>query len=246
MDETIGERLRRLRRKNDMTQVDVAKKLGVAQNTYSQYEIGISKPPHEILIAIADIFGVTTDELLGVTPSRGRVATAAPKKSKAFEPVPTTGKIPVIGLAAAKGFDPSLGAIDELLGDSDEFIPYFDKNPEGVFGVKIVGDSMRPILMNGDIIIVRCELPKTGFICLANHRKDGIVCKRWYWRKGVIRMDSINETSGKTYKWTKDQYMAEQPVIWVFLVESMIRKNYFSTAVVVDEPGEDKPQGNNP
>lgn len=60
--------LKAIRIKKHLTQADVANYLGIARNTYTQYEQGLHKIPPEILCKLADFFGVTVDELLGRTP----------------------------------------------------------------------------------------------------------------------------------------------------------------------------------
>lgn len=58
-------RIREMRKANQMSQGDLAKKLGVAQNTLSTWEIGRHEPDNDALIKIADLFGVSIDYLLG-------------------------------------------------------------------------------------------------------------------------------------------------------------------------------------
>lgn len=60
--------LKSIRIKKHLTQADVASYLGIARNTYTQYEQGLHKVPPEILCKLADFFGVSVDELLGRTP----------------------------------------------------------------------------------------------------------------------------------------------------------------------------------
>ena len=60
----IGENLRRLRRAADMTQEQLADKLGVAYQSVSRWENGTTYPDMEFLPVLAGIFGVTVDELL--------------------------------------------------------------------------------------------------------------------------------------------------------------------------------------
>lgn len=59
--------LKTIRIKKHLTQADVASYLGIARNTYTQYEQGLHKIPPEILCKLADLFNVTVDELLGRT-----------------------------------------------------------------------------------------------------------------------------------------------------------------------------------
>lgn len=66
----IGENLRRLRRAADMTQEQLADKLGVAYQSVSRWENGTTYPDMEFLPVLAGIFGVTVDELLGCEESK--------------------------------------------------------------------------------------------------------------------------------------------------------------------------------
>ncbi|MDD7142822.1 helix-turn-helix domain-containing protein [Bariatricus sp. HCP28S3_A7] len=54
-----------LRQDNDYTQEYVAKYLGVAQNTYSQYESDKRPIPLEYIVALCDLYEVSADYLLG-------------------------------------------------------------------------------------------------------------------------------------------------------------------------------------
>ena len=47
-----------------MRQADVAKLLGIGVRTYQYYESDEHRPDYEMLIALADFFGVSTDYLL--------------------------------------------------------------------------------------------------------------------------------------------------------------------------------------
>ena len=57
--------LKNLRKEFDLTQNQIAQKLHISQQTYSDYENCKTEPTGEILIEIANLFGVSTDELLG-------------------------------------------------------------------------------------------------------------------------------------------------------------------------------------
>lgn len=54
----------RLRRSPRMSQAMLAKKLGVTQKSITRYETAKNLPPAHILLAMADYFGFTTEELL--------------------------------------------------------------------------------------------------------------------------------------------------------------------------------------
>ena len=53
-----------LRQDNDYTQEYVAKYLGVAQNTYSQYESDKRPIPLEYIVTLCDLYEVSADYLL--------------------------------------------------------------------------------------------------------------------------------------------------------------------------------------
>ena len=64
MKQTIGEFLATLRRANGFTQQEVADKLGISNRTLSAWERGTAMPDILLLPAIADLYGVTVDEIL--------------------------------------------------------------------------------------------------------------------------------------------------------------------------------------
>ena len=61
------ENIRNLRIDNGYPQRKIAQILGVNQNTYSQYEIGVLNYSVEALEKLADFYGVSVDYLLGRT-----------------------------------------------------------------------------------------------------------------------------------------------------------------------------------
>ena len=72
----LGRRMRKLREENKISQVDMAKELGMAQNAIFRYETGKSFPNYETLVFYADKFGVTLDWLCGRTEVRGVLGAA--------------------------------------------------------------------------------------------------------------------------------------------------------------------------
>lgn len=61
------ENIRSIRIDKGYTQTQIAEVLGISQNTYSQYEIGILNYPVDAVVKLADFYGVSTDYLLGRT-----------------------------------------------------------------------------------------------------------------------------------------------------------------------------------
>ncbi|MDT2749608.1 helix-turn-helix transcriptional regulator [Streptococcus parauberis] len=63
--ESIGERLRFLRKTKNVTQEEVSKCLSIGQGTYSRWEKGTLEPCLNHVVKLSKYFGITTDEILG-------------------------------------------------------------------------------------------------------------------------------------------------------------------------------------
>lgn len=63
----IFKNIRALREDRDIKQREIAEYLGVSQNTYSQYENGIIAYTDQVLIKLADFYGVSIDYLMDRT-----------------------------------------------------------------------------------------------------------------------------------------------------------------------------------
>jgi transcriptional regulator with XRE-family HTH domain len=61
----IGTLIKTLRKKRGLTQVNLAKKLGMTQKAVCDYERGTAKPSRERLPKLSAILGISVDELLG-------------------------------------------------------------------------------------------------------------------------------------------------------------------------------------
>ncbi len=63
-------RMRELRQDNDLSQKKIADMLGVAQTTYSQYELYKRPMPIEYLIALCKYYHVSSDYMLGLSDKK--------------------------------------------------------------------------------------------------------------------------------------------------------------------------------
>ncbi len=66
----IKTNLRKLRREKDFTQVFVQMKTGIDQSMLSKYETGERLPPIDVLLLLADFYGVSLDYILCRTEKR--------------------------------------------------------------------------------------------------------------------------------------------------------------------------------
>lgn len=60
----FSQRIKQLRKDKHMTQAQVAARIGVTASMVSSYETDIRLPSYEVMVQIADLFGVTVDYLL--------------------------------------------------------------------------------------------------------------------------------------------------------------------------------------
>ena len=65
---TIGEKIKQLRKQNDLTQEKLADYLCVSYQAVSKWECGLSSPDLALIVPLAKLLHVTTDELLGAVP----------------------------------------------------------------------------------------------------------------------------------------------------------------------------------
>ena len=72
----IGEKIVFLRRKKGITQAELADQLHFTRQAVSNWERGITEPDAHTLSVIAAYFGISTDELLGISPERQSYASA--------------------------------------------------------------------------------------------------------------------------------------------------------------------------
>lgn len=62
----IAERIKFLREAKELTQTELAKRLGITRSSVNAWEMGISVPSTQYIVELANIFSVSTDYLLGV------------------------------------------------------------------------------------------------------------------------------------------------------------------------------------
>lgn len=67
----FGNTSKTLRLRENMTQAQLAQKLGLTKSVISAYETGLRLPSYDVLIHISKIFKVSTDYLLGVESQQG-------------------------------------------------------------------------------------------------------------------------------------------------------------------------------
>jgi transcriptional regulator with XRE-family HTH domain len=68
----LGQRIRALRERDGMSQAALARQLGASINAINMLEVGSTRAPHiDRLIALADLFHVSLDYLVGLSDDPG-------------------------------------------------------------------------------------------------------------------------------------------------------------------------------
>lgn len=81
---TIGQKIVKLRTASDISQEQLAETLGVSRQSVSKWEMDQALPQIDKVLQLAELFGVTTDELLQDKIDLTRAPKGAPRKNKYF------------------------------------------------------------------------------------------------------------------------------------------------------------------
>ena len=79
----LSQRIRELRLSKRMSQVELAKLLGVSKQSVSNWENDNIQPSIEMLLKIAEVFSVSTDYLLGLKQSASLNVDGLPEEAVA-------------------------------------------------------------------------------------------------------------------------------------------------------------------
>jgi transcriptional regulator with XRE-family HTH domain len=91
-NETLGERLARIRKERGYTQVELAERIGTIQSLVSDYEVDRLRLSAEMAVRFALALGVTTDELLH--PKAKKAANGKKPSRKVMRRVEQIEKLP--------------------------------------------------------------------------------------------------------------------------------------------------------
>ena len=119
----FAENLIELRKLNNLSQEELAEKLGVTRQTISKYETGESLPDIEKCALLADIFEVSVDDMINYDKKENMGVNIAPKGKHIFGMVKVgdKGQI-VIPAKARKIFNINPGDNLIVLGDEGQGI----------------------------------------------------------------------------------------------------------------------------
>lgn len=155
----FGNRIKKLRIENNLTQEELGKKLNVGKSTVANYESGYSEPEGEKISKLASIFNVSIDYLLGNnnedSASNLHIDTYIAQQGKLLK-------------------KENFGYF--IFNFSENTI--LNKNKE-YFAFKSQDDSMLPLLGNGDIAILeKTDTYENGNTCLISLDNESILIRK--------------------------------------------------------------------
>ena len=220
---TSTERINQIMKERNLRQVDVLNMAKPYQEKYnikfykshlSQYVNGKSKPDNEKIFLLAKVFEVSEAWLLGYDVPRNKITEENNENNKSSQGI----KIAVLGTVPA-GIP--IAAVEDIL-DYEE-IPKSWENQGEFFGLKIKGDSMMPILTNGDVVIVRKQTTAdNGDTVIAMVNGYDATCKRYERSNNGIML--IPNNSSYTPTFYTNEEIESLPVTIIGKVVELRRK----------------------
>lgn len=174
----FADNLLNLMNESGINTIELGKILGVSDESISNWKKGKSVPKIDVALKIANYFGVSLDELLGKPLNTERII-----------------QIPLVGAVNAGFFS---------IENEEEWKNRFcsismrllqGRNQKECVALEVVGDSMLPLLLPGDILIVhKQETAYNGNIVIAyDTNENGYTVKRFYRQSDTVILDPVNK-----------------------------------------------------
>ncbi|MBR1780397.1 MAG: helix-turn-helix domain-containing protein [Oscillospiraceae bacterium] len=177
----FGERIAAYRKAQGLTQEGLAQQLGVTNQAVSKWEGDQCCPDIMLLPALADVFGISLDELFGrEAPGRGAAAEAAPMEGLPWPDDEDLRTACFVGhrltdYASAPGEGAGRGLLSRVFGGAAGRWQPVELHFSG---------RVRDIHANGDVVAERCVI--SGGV----HANDGVRCGDVY--GDVAAGDGVN------------------------------------------------------
>lgn len=194
--------LKALRKETELTQLQLAEKLGINRATLASYEEGRAEPKFDKLLKIASYFKVSLDDLLSSELTESSNLKSWSPKGLQILPIivdkEDQERISLVSQKASAGY--LAGMQDrEFIEELPSFSLPFEKVSQGTFrAFEIQGDSMLPI-PSGSYIIAQFEddwkAIRNGAPYIVVSQSDGLSYKRVEldFRKETIELISDNK-----------------------------------------------------
>jgi transcriptional regulator with XRE-family HTH domain len=93
--ETVGDRIRQIRRAKGLTQADLAQHVGISRRAAVYYEAEGGSPSADLLARYAQALGVTTDVLAGLKAPPKSVSTEQPESLRLWRRLKRIESLPI-------------------------------------------------------------------------------------------------------------------------------------------------------
>lgn len=183
----ISQNLRFLRKQLNLTQSDLAERLGLNRPVIGAYEEGRAEPRIQTLQMMAEFFKYSIDQLINIDLSTGGSAADASGKSLRILPIAIDSRtekerVTLVPVKAAAGYLTGYGDMDYVTSLPSFSMPFSELPADRTYRIfQIQGESMLPILPKSYVI---CEYVQ-DWTLLKNHERyifltanEGIVFKR--------------------------------------------------------------------
>ena len=194
----ISKRIRDLRKQKNLTQSELAARLGLTQQAVGKWERGQSVPDYHMLVKIAAALEVKPENLFAATQSqsvqgntelnRGEDLVRIWMHDRDVRPyLPETEvMLPVLGEVRA-GY--GLHAQETDLGTMTATV----REPSRYFYLLIRGDSMEPRIRDGDLALVRIQpMLEDGDLGVVVYGDGEGTIKRFYHKGGTVALQAFN------------------------------------------------------
>lgn len=187
--------IKNLRLERGITQEQLASLLKVSRSTIGMYETGSREPDFETLEAIADIFNVDMDYLMGRSSVERKNPVSSPIPA-GFEPLPEMVTIPLVGSIACGTPILAEQNIEARIG-----VPALWRAD---FALTCHGDSMAAMIQDGDIVCIRKQPEVENGEIAAVRIGEEATLKRFY-RQGDTVMLQAENSAFSPLVYTRDQ-----------------------------------------
>jgi transcriptional regulator with XRE-family HTH domain len=139
----VGPRLRAIRKQRETTLADVATETGISVSTLSRLEAGRRRPTLELLLPLAQMYGVQIDELIGAPPTGDPRIHLRPVQRNGMTFIPLTRRAG--GVQAYKVIIPARRGTPE------------QKTHEGYEWMYVLNGRLRVLLGDQDLVLTEGE-----------------------------------------------------------------------------------------
>lgn len=181
----FSSRIKLLRTERGITQEQLASMLKVSRGTIGMYESGKREPDFETSEAIADVFNVDMDFLMGRSDvERKHPLTPTTVIPPGFQPMPEMTTVPIVGRIAC-----GTPILAEQNIEGSACVP---ARWRATFSLICKGDSMEPKIHDGDLVAIRKQPEVENGEIAAVRIGEEATLKRVYKRDGFLELRPEN------------------------------------------------------